>query len=125
MAMRIDTLTNAQRARFDEWADRIEFSADGCWVWTGARNNGYGRIYVAGELKYAHRLVYEALVGSVPEGLHLDHVCRRRDCVRPTHLEPVTPRENQRRGIKGVLTTHCPQGHPYDTTNTLRARKAA
>jgi hypothetical protein len=98
---------------------RIEKTPE-CWRWTGAVNNGYGRAYIAGRLKYAHRAVYECLAGAIPEGLQLDHLCRNPLCVKPEHLEPVEPRENMRRGIKGVLTTHCPQGHCYDSENTSR-----
>jgi hypothetical protein len=100
------------------WADRIAVSGSGCWLWTGAANNGYGRIYVEGRLLYAHRVVYEATVGPIAEGYTLDHLCRITLCVNPAHLEPVTIGENVRRGIKGVLTTACPQGHPYDDINT-------
>lgn len=42
----------------------------------------------------AHRYMYEREVGQIPEGMHLDHLCRVRACVEPAHLEPVTPREN-------------------------------
>ena len=36
-------------------------------------------------------------VGSIPDGLHLDHLCRVPACVNPEHLEPVTLAENNRR----------------------------
>jgi len=98
---------------------RVGIQSNGCWLWTGAVNNGYGRAYRSGKLIYAHRAVYEEIVGPIQDGLQLDHLCRQTLCVNPTHLEPVERRENQRRGIKGVLTTHCPQGHPYSKDNTL------
>jgi hypothetical protein len=50
-----------------------------------------------------HRDVYEQLVGPIPEGLVLDHLCRNRSCCNPAHLEPVTTAENVRRGLNGVL----------------------
>jgi hypothetical protein len=57
------------------------------------------------------------LIGPIPDGLQLDHLCRNKACCNPMHLEPVTARENQRRadialGIRSAAT-HCPQGHPY------------
>lgn len=52
----------------------------------------------------AHRVVYEALVGPIPDGLQLDHVCRNRACVNPAHLEPVTALENTRRSALAKLT---------------------
>lgn len=71
----------------------------GCWRWIGTRTpEGYGQIRVAvGEVAYAHRVAYELLVGPIPEGLHIDHLCRVRACVNPAHLEPVTQAENNRR----------------------------
>lgn len=90
-----------------EWWERFEkkFSVDenGCWVWNAALNNeGYGLFQVMyfGKwgMRLAHRLSYEVLVGPIPDGLDLDHLCRVRRCVNPHHLEPVTRRENALRG---------------------------
>ncbi|MGZ4586215.1 MAG: HNH endonuclease signature motif containing protein [Mycobacteriaceae bacterium] len=68
-----------------------------CWLWTGKLNaKGYGSSGAAGESS-AHRAAYTLLVGPIPEGLTLDHLCRVRRCVNPDHLEPVTQRENLRR----------------------------
>lgn len=96
---------------------------DGCWIWTAMRDKrGYGRI--ASGTKYgipllAHRVMYEMLVGPVPDGLELDHLCRVTSCVRPDHLEPVTHRENMARG-EWATKTHCPAGHEYNEENTMR-----
>lgn len=70
----------------------------GCWLWTGTINGaGYGTFRVDGETVGAHRYVYETERGPIPEGLHLDHLCSVRNCVNPSHLEPVTPSENIQR----------------------------
>lgn len=70
-----------------------------CWEWTGARSrNGYGNVKIKGRNQVAHRAVWELLVGPIPAGLQLDHLCRNKGCVMPDHLEPVTPKENTRRG---------------------------
>lgn len=91
---------------------------DGCWEWTGARNTqGYGSFFDAGSAHGAHRWLYERVVGKVPEGLHLDHLCRVRHCVNPSHLEPVTVRENAIRGAR-YLPDSCRNGHPRMPENT-------
>ena len=102
---------------------------DGCWIWTGSRNAlGYGRVHfgASGRLKFAHRLAYELLVGPIPDGLVLDHLCRQPSCINPAHLEPVTDRVNILRGegfaARAARQTHCPSGHPYDDENTYRWR---
>jgi hypothetical protein len=89
-----------------------------CWIWTASVDNGgYGKFGVSGRVLGAHRVAYELLVGPVPEGLELDHLCRERACINPTHLEPVTRAENHRRGY-WVQRTHCVNGHPFDEANT-------
>lgn len=93
-----------------------------CWLWTAALGNGYGRFSeAAGRHFNAHRWLYERAVGKVPSGLDLDHLCRVRACVNPSHLEPVTRRVNVLRGAghpaKNAAKTKCPQGHPYAGDN--------
>lgn len=75
----------------------------GCWVWTGACNSdGYGNFLFEGANWRAHRWSYERLVGPIPDGLVIDHLCCVTRCVNPAHLEPVTHLENVRRGIRRV-----------------------
>ena len=99
-----------------------------CWVWNGTRTDkGHGLFHYT-EVKghpvqeTAHRYAYKQLVGPIPEGLHLDHLCRNPPCVNPDHTEPVTPRENVLRG-DGVTAvnarkTHCDRGHEFTHENT-------
>lgn len=103
--------------------DKIN-KTSGCWVWTGAglTSRGYGLFWKDGKVQSAHRVVYELLVGEIPEGLTLDHLCRNRACVNPQHLEPVTQKVNTLRGeslsAKYAQRTHCKNGHEYTTENT-------
>jgi hypothetical protein len=99
----------------------------GCWLWKAAIHpqQRYGYFHCDGQMRKAHRWIYEYMVAVIPAGLHIDHLCRVRHCVNPAHLEPVTPKENIRRGIGGQVArarnlakTHCPYGHPYDAENT-------
>lgn len=98
--------------------------ADGCWEWTERHHrDGYGRLVRNGRTYGAHQWFYEHYIGPVPNGLELDHLCRNRVCVNPTHLEAVTHRVNSLRGAapaaRNAHKTHCPKGHPYDEANTL------
>ncbi len=106
------------------WAKVDKRGPEGCWDWTASTaGGGYGSFAVGGRRKTpAHRYAYEAAHGPIPEGLHLDHLCRNRRCVNPAHLEPVTQQENIRRGEGGkywAAKTHCPAGHPYAGANLL------
>ena len=99
--------------------DMIDASGD-CWEWTGSIRNGYGRVWADGRRRTIHRVIWEALVGPIPDGLEIDHLCRNTICCNPDHLEPVTRSVNVQRGIKRngrADRTHCPQGHPYSGEN--------
>lgn len=80
-------------------AKRLTVSEGGCWTWLGAIDrDGYGRVGKDGRCLRVHRVAYESLIGAIPEGLVIDHLCRNRACANPLHLEPVTVRENFMRG---------------------------
>lgn len=95
-----------------------------CWLWLASKDSGgYGAFTYNGKQERAHRVSYLLAKGEFPgQGLCLDHLCRVRSCVNPDHLEAVTFRENQRRGLAGVLKTHCPSGHTFDEANTYVTR---
>lgn len=98
-----------------------------CWSWRRPSPNGYGMIYANGRPQWAHRAGYELLVGPIPKGLELDHLCRNRACVNPAHLEPVIHRENCLRGVsrnaENARKTHCLRGHEFTPENTYHPPK--
>lgn len=108
----------------DMLADRTAYEPNtGCWLWIGNVNvHGYGVLNVDGKRQRAHRVAYQLEVGPVPEGKVLDHLCRVRCCVNPSHLEPVTARENSIRGdspnIRAFRAGTCKRGHPRTAENT-------
>ncbi len=93
--------------------------------------NGYGRFFFNGKTEQrSHRVSWELFVGEIPEGLVIDHLCRNRICNNILHLEPVTTKENIRRGLSGFFSrlrqiskTHCPKKHPYSKENTYITNK--
>lgn len=102
----------------------------GCHVYAGATRNGYGMTHEIRNGKRVnvpvHRVAYEAAKGPIPEGLHIDHLCRNRACCNPDHLEAVTKRVNTLRGVgptaQNSAKTHCKWGHEFTPENT-RQRK--
>jgi transposase-like protein len=131
-------IVKVRRSLAERFWDKVDVSADldGCWVWTRKPNTtGYGQFAVLPDkMTPSHRMAYELLVGPIPDGMFLDHLChnrarwcrslipehecRHRLCVNPLHLEPVPPAVNVKRG--GDMIIRCPQGHEYTPENTYR-----
>ena len=96
------------------WAKTRE-DESGCLIWTASTNSsGYGCFSFAGTIQLAHRVAYLSAGHEIPEGWHVDHLCRVRTCVRVDHLEAVTPGENNRRMV-AALTVQYPHGRSYPT----------
>lgn len=110
--------------------ERVDRSGE-CWIWLGARSAGrYGEMIVGSRsdgtrrLVKTHRLAYELEVGPIPTDSQLHHRCGNGLCVRPAHLELVTPREHMLRhdGPTAINArkTHCPKcGRPFAGDNLL------
>ncbi|MGO2411623.1 HNH endonuclease signature motif containing protein [Glutamicibacter arilaitensis] len=103
-----------------DWS-KVTQSESGCWLWTGSLHRGYGRIQNGSVIELAHRHFYRLIVGKIPEGLQIDHLCRVRNCVNPAHLEPVPQKVNVLRGVgisaENKRKTHCLRGHPFEGGN--------
>lgn len=128
--MRVDLLPK-------RFVDKITILDNGCWQWDGClTSDGYSLVYIGrlptsspGMQTGAHRVVYETLVGLIPEGSQLDHLChdplictdggccQHRRCVNPAHLQVCTSRENSRRTARG-LAAACTHGHAYTTESS-------
>lgn len=95
-----------------------------CWYYAGnISSNGYGRLWTGDAYEFVHRLMWEdAHSRVIPEGLQIDHLCRVRCCINPAHLEAVTPRENNLRGLtigaRLASRDSCKYGHKFDKANT-------
>lgn len=83
-----------------------------CWIWTAAQRSkhhpGYGAFRYKGKQQLAHRVAWQMVRGEIPDGLVLDHLCRRPACVNPDHLETTDQGSNVRRSL---TKTHCKRGH--------------
>lgn len=116
---------NFRRLPVTERIERLSMPEpnSGCWLWVGRVDQcGYGMAWNDGrDNRSAHRLSYEAFVGPIPEGFELDHKCRTRCCVNPSHLEPVTHAINMARGLN-ARKTHCKCGLPLSGDNVYSGK---
>jgi len=109
-----DLLSDEPQATIDRFWSGVSQPADSdCWEWTRGKNSsGYGRISIAYKNRLTHRVSYTLMVGPIPDGLTLDHLCRNKICVNPDHLEPVPSLVNVRRAKPHLLDRDtCANGH--------------
>lgn len=111
-----------RRDPLDRFTDKFEVIDSGCWLWTGGLNSaGYPKFFINGGYQYAHRWIYEQLVGPIPDRHEIDHLCFEPRCVHPDHHEAVTKAENLAR-MRLANRDTCAHGHPYTPENTYRRR---
>lgn len=89
-----------------------------CWVWTGFLLKGYGRVWWEERLQLVHRLVYEVLVGHIPEGLLVLHHCDNPPCYNPAHLYVGTNQDNANDRVVRGRSSH----KTYERTNDHRIK---
>lgn len=98
-----------------------------CHIWTASVNRsrgGYGQFRLDGRVRKAHQVALELAGVEIPPGYDPDHLCRNPACVRASHLEPVTRRENTMRGNAPIAimarTNLCMSGrHEMTPENTI------
>lgn len=106
------------------FASKVKINhGNGCWEWQGVKLRGYGQCSIRNpsgkrfDTKQAHRISYIGTCGDIKDDLTIDHLCRNRGCVNPSHLEPVTRTENVLRGDSVTAInkrkTHCIRGHEF------------
>jgi len=113
------------------------YNGSACWDWLGSKSkDGYGQFILSARRRESririapYRFIWEHLNGPMPEGLEPDHLCNRRGCCNPAHVEPVTHSENQKRSYqrgrrlsRRARPSHCPRGHEYTIANMMRGGK--
>lgn len=112
-----------KRPEIERFMEKVDTTSSECWLWTASTHGGgYGQFATTVGERTAHRWAYAYFVGQIPEGMVVDHLCRNRRCVKPSHLEAVTNEENLRRGlgfkVKNGMDPRCPHGHDYTPENT-------
>lgn len=129
-----------KKSRLARLYEKIHVDDNGCWLFTGSiTSDGYGRMSDSS----AHRAAYEELVGSIPNGMELDHIChdpsictlgsncQHRRCVNPDHLRLSIHADNARRSVSTIHhainvkrnQTHCKRGHEFTEENTWRNKR--
>lgn len=99
-------------------AGRVTITSAGCWEWNGRRTaKGYGHVYYQGTTLRVHRLTYEMLVGRIPEGMEIHHVCENEPCCNPAHLVVCTSLFNTNQK-PDVNKARCIHGHEMTEDNT-------
>ena len=114
----------------DRFAAFVALSDHGCLLWQGGQDqDGYGIFWADGTSHRAHLWYWRLVVGPIPHGMTLDHLCRTPACVLPSHLEVVTVGENTRRGVAAQRRSlvlrpdqaKCAKGlHDWTPENTNR-----
>lgn len=114
---------------------QTNINTDDCWLYAASPGHynkyGHGRVTIQQKGKTynfaVHRVMYENMVGEIPEGLTLDHLCRVPPCINPKHLEPVTLAVNTLRGFGptaiNARKTHCTRGHALEGNNLEQSKR--
>lgn len=109
---------------FEEFSSHITLEPNGCWVYKKHRISKYirERNGITGKFFYAHRWAFEYFKGKIPDGLVIDHICMKTNCVNPDHLQAITNKENVLLGSGhaaiNAAKRACKHGHEFNLENT-------
>ena len=79
----------------DERLSNYEVDKNGCWIWQGYKNEGYGKLRsTRNTMILAHRVAYAHRYGPISPQLMVCHDCGRRSCINPEQLDLGTPEDN-------------------------------
>lgn len=116
-----EVVSSASQKDVDRFWRFVDKTND-CWIWMGSHNGTeYGKFWLKGKTIYAHRISYFLAYGKIEPEYEIDHLCKNRRCVNPSHLEKVTGKINKNRGNSfsglNIKRTHCSNGHELTEDN--------
>lgn len=78
----------------ERFYSHVEFSVDGCWLWSAGLIHGDYPAFKSPIGNSAHRFSYHRFIGAIPDGYDVHHKCGQSICVNPTHLEVLSRRDH-------------------------------
>lgn len=110
---------NSITALPEKFWDKVE-KTNSCWFWKGKIDDGYGRFYISGNFYGVHQLSLRVLKNEhLQSDFVVDHMCGKRSCCNPEHLQQITRSQNTLKRVKKKDTSICVNGHPLTGEDAL------